>query len=404
MFDSEVHTEKERNLKLIELRTKALQQMLWLASKMPNLFQPIDIQLMIAELAKLKKETEDINNQPDDKSLLQKLGINLEDKEIQAVGQAAQITIGHINEILQAKIEAAERALELASGEREAAEQNLQNEIEARNAGYANSVDTARKELIAKRRAEKQAEREKEKAVRAQQKMDMISQTSSLITASAKIWSALGEIPPLAVAAIGMMWGSFIAAKTQAAKVTKIYRKGGAGILAGGSHESGKDTVVAQEGNISHRAERGEGFIVVRKEQARKQKKDIYSVAEALNNGTFKDRYSERSNKPFSRTMHPRLKGNAIYEKRAALRGLMGQIGTVPQGGIPITRLGAIADGIKKYEQVFLTQQEMGLSKHDLRDIEKMLSQMLSRPVTYTDALGRFVEERNGRKRIYRNV
>ena len=121
-------------------------------------------------------------------------------------------------------------------------------EIEARNAGYANEVTTAQKELELAKKNQEQALKEKQKAQKAQLALDTITQASSLVTASANIWAALGGIPyvgpALAVAAIATMWGTFIAAKIKASQVagqTEQYGQGTVELLQGGSHASGND-------------------------------------------------------------------------------------------------------------------------------------------------------------------
>ena len=98
-------------------------------------------------------------------------------------------------------------------------------EIEARNNGYANNVVQAQKELELEKAKQQKAIEEKQKAQKAQLAIDTITQASSLITASANIWSSLSGIPVvgvgLAVAALATMWGSFLASKAKAAQVTK---------------------------------------------------------------------------------------------------------------------------------------------------------------------------------------
>ena len=130
--------------------------------------------------------------------------------------------------------------------------------------------------------------------------MDTIVQTSSLITASANIWSSLSVIPiigvGLAVAALATMWGSFAAAKIKAAQATKAqsesYGDGTVELLNGGSHQSGNDVDLGTKADgTRRRAEGGEYFAVINKRSSRRFRNVIPDVINSLNRGTFADKY-----------------------------------------------------------------------------------------------------------------
>ena len=146
--------------------------------------------------------------------------------------------------------------------------------------------------------------KEKEKAQKAQLAIDSITQASSLITASANIWSALGGIPyvgpALAVAAIATMWATFAAAKIKAVQVSKQnteqYGDGTVELLQGGSHASGNDIDLGtKRDGTRRRAEGGEFFAVINKRNSRRFRDVIPDVINSFNNGTFADRY-QRAN------------------------------------------------------------------------------------------------------------
>ena len=134
--------------------------------------------------------------------------------------------------------------------------------------------------------------------------IDSITQASSLITASANIWSALGGIPyvgpALAVAAIATMWATFAAAKIKAVQVSKQnteqYGDGTVELLQGGSHASGNDIDLGtKRDGTRRRAEGGEFFAVINKRNSRRFRDVIPDVINSFNNGTFADRY-QRAN------------------------------------------------------------------------------------------------------------
>lgn len=205
--------------------------------------------------------------------------------------------IAGLKEITQARLEAAEAALEQAQKEVDSAQKVLEYELEARANGYANEVQTAQKELEVKKKAEQDALKEKKKAQQAQAAIDTLIQISSLITASAQIWSALGGIPlvgpALAIAGIATMWGSFAFSKIKAAQIAKeSYGEGHVELLQGGSHQSGNDIDLGTRPNgTRRRAEGGEYFAVINKRNSRKYRDVIPDVIRSLNNGTFAQRY-----------------------------------------------------------------------------------------------------------------
>lgn len=232
-------------------------------------------------------------------TLLEKLGFD--DDQIDALKDAVNIVIEQLQSIMDAEVELAEQAVEAAEARVEAAQKAYDAEVEARNNGYANNVATAKKEL----EQEKKNQQEKQKMLQAAQKrqeaLNTVIQASSLITASANLWSSFSSIPivgpALALAAIATMWTSFAVAKIKAKQVTASqsdeYGEGGLEFLEGGSHASGDDIDLGVKNKKKHRmrAEGGEALAIISKKRTRKYKKILPDVIDSLNKGTFEDKY-----------------------------------------------------------------------------------------------------------------
>lgn len=231
-------------------------------------------------------------------TLLDRLGFN--EDQIEAMTEAANIIISNIQSIMEAEVEAAEQAVELAQQRVDAAQAAYEAEVEARNNGYANNVATAKKELQQEKKNQLQKQKMLEAAQRRQQALDTVTQTTSLITASALLWKSFAGTGPaapfLAAAAIAAMWTSFAVAKVKAAQVTKAseeYGEGGLEFLEGGSHASGNDIDL---GTTNHRgrrmrAEGGEALAIVNRRNTRKYRKVLPDVIDSFNKGTFEDKY-----------------------------------------------------------------------------------------------------------------
>lgn len=232
-------------------------------------------------------------------TLLEKLGFD--DDQIDALKDAVNIVIEQLQSIMDAEVELAEQAVEAAEKRVEAAQSAYDAEVEARNNGYANNVATAKKEL----EQEKKNQQEKQKMLAAAQKrqenLNTVTQASSLITASANLWSSFSSIPivgpALALAAIATMWTSFAVAKVKAKQVTasqsEEYGEGGLEFLEGGSHASGNDIDLGVENKKKRRmrAEGGEALAIINKKRTRKYRKILPDVIDSFNKGTFEDKY-----------------------------------------------------------------------------------------------------------------
>lgn len=258
-----------------------------------------EVAAIMSQIALLKKQRQTLGYN----NLYELLGIKLDSTQQGALNTAIGSVKDSISSLVDSWGQVAEAAAQAAEAQVDAAKKALDAEIEARNAGYANNVEVAQKELELARKNQEKALRESEKAQRAQLAIDTITQTSSLITATANIWKALSGItgigPALALTAITTMWGSFAAAKIKAAQVTRQteeYGEGTVELLQGGSHASGHDIDLGTKPDgTRRRAEGGEYFAVINKRNSRRYRHLIPDVINAFNNGTFADKY-QRAN------------------------------------------------------------------------------------------------------------
>lgn len=226
--------------------------------------------------------------------------LDWDEDKIKAADAFTEAVVSNLKAIADAEVEVAEAAVAAAEKRVEAAQTAYEAEVEGRNNGYANSVATAKKELQQEKKNQQQKQKLLEEAQRRQQAIDTLTQTSSLITASAQLWSSFSGLgpagPALALAAIAAMWGSFAVAKVKAAQVTKAsqeYGEGGLEFLEGGSHASGNDidlhTTNSKGKNM--RAEGGEAMAIINRRNTRKYRKVLPRIVDSINKGTFEDKF-----------------------------------------------------------------------------------------------------------------
>lgn len=246
----------------------------------------------------LKGFLADVSDMGLGESLLSRMG--LDENEIQDAIAGINEFISVIQDLMQAEIDLAEAAVEAANERVEAAQKALDAEIEARNNGYANNVASAKRELQLEKRNQLEKEKQLAEAQRRQEALNSITQASSLITASANLWSGFSSIPiigpALAIAAIAAMWASFAAAKIKARQVTAVsqeYGEGGLEFLEGGSHASGNDIDLGIKNKKKKRmkAEGGEALAIINKRNTRRYRKVLPNIIDSLNKGTFENKY-----------------------------------------------------------------------------------------------------------------
>ena len=261
-----------------------------------------EIERLRNEIALLKKEASDEGEmswfEKLEKELEGKLGKRGLSKITKAVQQAASYVMEQFQTIAQARVDLANTMVEQSQRELDATKSTLDQEIEARNNGYANNVALAQQEYLEKQRINEQALAEQQAAVEAQERLNTVQQVVSLITASANIFSSLSSIPlgvgiPIAIGLIATMFGAFAAAKVQASQLAaQTYGDGGTELLSGGSHQSGRDIPLGtMPDGRERRAEGGEYLAVINKRSSRKYGSVIPAVIDALNAGVFEQKY-----------------------------------------------------------------------------------------------------------------
>lgn len=290
-------TEDEKTKLALQAEKDRLEKLSKLAESRQSEMSDIEIKTLKNTIAKVNQEIDTASKKSGNKDIYDLVGLKLDNDAKQAISDSVGFSIGQLQSILDAQLQIKEQALQAAKEETDAAKDRVAKEIEARNNGYANDVATAQKELELAKQKEEKALKEKQKAQRAQQALDTLTQTSSLITASAEIWKSLAGIqivgPALAVAAIATMWGSFAAAKIKAREATRTeYGEGGMEFLMGGSHQSGNDIDLGRTPDgRQRRAEGGEAFAVFNKTSTRKYRKALPGIIKSINNGTFESKY-----------------------------------------------------------------------------------------------------------------
>lgn len=264
---------------------------------------PEDFALADAQLAKLNK---DLDESKDIINRIGKLGITgtvldalgFDAEAISAFEDAVSTVISSLQEIAQAEVDAAQAAVDAAEERVSAAQSAYDAEIEARNNGYANSVATAKAELQQEKKKQQEKEKLLAEAQKRQDQLNSLTQVSSLITASANLWSAMSSVPivgpALALAAIATMWGSFAVAKTKAKQVAaQEYGEGGLEFLEGGSHASGNDIDLGATNSRGRRmrAEGGEAMAIINRRNTRRYRRVLPAIVDSLNRGTFEEKY-----------------------------------------------------------------------------------------------------------------
>lgn len=286
-------SEKEKTRMRLEAEKERLQKLLTLYQANGKKLGDEEIKLIQAQINGVNSELE--KNQKRNKDIYDVFGFKLDDEKKEAIDTALSYSMDAVNQWVDGLTEAADKERELADAQVDRAQSVLEKEIEARANGYANDVDTARKELeLAKKNQEKAIEQQR-RAQRMKIAMDTVSQASNMITATSLIISQLGF--PWYIPALAVMWGSFAAAKVKAWQMagggnTEKYGEGTVELLEGGSHQSGNDIDLGRKSNgTRRRAEGGEFFAVINKRNSRKYRDIIPDVINSLNQGTFAEKY-----------------------------------------------------------------------------------------------------------------
>lgn len=247
---------------------------------------------------KIDKEIEQSSKDDKGKDIYELFGLNLSDKKKEAINESVSFATEQLESFMASRVAMADLAVEASNKEVDASKKRLDAEIEARNNGYASNVIQAQKDLDLARKTQEKALKDQAKAQKQQAAIQTLQQIGNLVTASALIWSQLGF--PFAIPAIAIMWGSFAASKIKASQLSKqtqenkseSYGEGTIELLEGGSHASGNDIDLGtKQDGTKRRAEGGEFFAVINKRNSRKYRREIPDVINALNNGTFAQKY-----------------------------------------------------------------------------------------------------------------
>lgn len=163
----------------------------------------------------------------------------------QAVDSYSKIVQEKYQNIVDAKKKAVEQDEEAIS----TLQEQLQKEIELRDAGFANNVNNILEELRVKKESrdkdikeQEEAQKQLEKSQKAQATAQTALQAANLITASTNIYlqaTAIGGpfAVPIAIGAIAAMLGAFVISKAKTADAVQSF--GGGGEIQGKSHAEG---------------------------------------------------------------------------------------------------------------------------------------------------------------------
>lgn len=259
--------------------------------------------ILVNEQQRLTEQLKDTRGNHD--SLLDLLFPKMKDEWRESLNAAVNFTVTKLQSVFEAQSRLAQQEIDLADERIDAARSVLDAEREAAANGYANNVAQAQRELALQKQTQEKLLRQQAQMQRAQQAIEALSQTSSLITATANIWAEFTKGtglagPFLAAAATAAMWASFAAAQIKAAQVTRqsasagavTYGTGGYEYITGGSHQSGRDVSLGrtQDGR-ERRIEGGEFLGVINKRATRKYGSELGAIIDSINHGEFERIY-----------------------------------------------------------------------------------------------------------------
>lgn len=261
------------------------------------------IAILANEQQRLTEQLKDTRGNHD--SLLDLLFPKMKDEWRESLNAAVNFTVTKLQSVFEAQSQLAQQEIDLADERIDAARSVLDAEREAAANGYANNVAQAQRELALQKQTQEKLLRQQAQMQRAQQAIEALSQTSSLITATANIWAEFTKGtglagPFLAAVATATMWASFAAAQIKAAQVTRqpasagavTYGTGGYEYITGGSHQSGRDVSLGhtQDGR-ERRIEGGEFLGVINKRATRKYGSELGAIIDSINHGEFERIY-----------------------------------------------------------------------------------------------------------------
>jgi len=240
-----------------------------------------------------------VNEEQEGGGILEKFFGKDFNKFLRNLERALKLTANNIKEIIDLYHEQAKAAVEAAEAQIKAAEKVYDAELNAYENGYANNVEFARKEIALRRQQLAEAQAEEERYARMKERVDSMTQVSSMATAAAQLLKNFSAIPivgqALAVAAIAAMFASFAAAKIQARQMAaQQYGEGGTEYIGyGGTHASGNDVDFGHmPDGRPRRIERGETVAVINARQTGRYGYPMLAeIIDSINKGEFVEKY-----------------------------------------------------------------------------------------------------------------
>ena len=294
-----IHKHDEERFRFrMKLEAERLQALLDMNETALNQMSDMEVATIKNTIERIQNDIEQSERNQRFRSIWAMVGLDMNDEMKRAISDSTRFAINQMFHFLDARIRVANEAISAAGRSMDSAQRELDHQRRMAEQGFSHSAQTAQMELDLARRTYEQAQRDKEKAVQAQQRLDAIMQVSSLVTAAANIWKSLSGIPgfgqAVAIATIATMFGSFALARVRANQLTRTeaYADGHVELLRGGSHASGNDIDLgAKKDGTRRRAEGGEYFAVINKRNSAKYGGLIPDVINAFNNGTFSEKY-----------------------------------------------------------------------------------------------------------------
>jgi hypothetical protein len=273
-----IKAEREKNRNLLAIQADYAQRRLDFIRTKGAAETDAEVVELKALIAKLKAELAGELEQTGGFNLVSFLGLDdLTEDQLQAVKDAAKSIMSSLSEVTRFAIQQADeqiRAQQKVVSEYnkqvEDLKKQLDKEKELRDNGFANNVDRLEKELEVKQRArDEEVKREQELTAKKRQlqkvqnAIDTASQASNLITAAAKIYNSVSQIPfvgvALATGLVAAMIGAFVAAKAMAANaVSSSDSFGEGGLVDGKSHAAGGRKYRSSDGKHVRELEGGE--------------------------------------------------------------------------------------------------------------------------------------------------
>jgi hypothetical protein len=207
-------------------------------------------------------------------------GLGFNEDQIAEIQRGADNLISIINDVSAAQVEKAERAIDAANREQEAARAFYDEQKALNEQGFANDFDLAERRLQAAAQQEERAIAQKKKAQRQQILIESALQAANVATGVSNIFKTVPF--PFSIPLAALMIGAFIASKARALQATKFRDGGGGrvdgrGIIVGNSHERGGVGFEAEGGEFF--TTNGERFGIVNKRMTSKH----FDLLQAIN-------------------------------------------------------------------------------------------------------------------------